>query len=53
MSIVAIDKSVDPDIFFILLIFLTINTMRQGPDNSNNFVKIQIFIKFALGSVKV
>ena len=53
MNMVTIDKSVDPDIFLILLIFLTIDTMRQGPDNSNNFVKIKIFLKFAFGSVKV
>ena len=53
MNIVTIDESVDPDIFLILLFSRTIDTMGQGPDNSNNFVKIQIFLKFALGSVKV
>ena len=52
MNIVTIDKAVDPDIFLILLIFLAIDTMRQGPDNYNNFVKIQIFLKLALGSVR-
>ena len=48
MNIATIDKSGDPDNFLMLLIFLTIEIMRQDPDNSNNFVKIQIFLKFAL-----
>ena len=36
----------------ILSILLTFHRMRQGPDNFEHFVKIQIFLQFALCSVK-
>ena len=47
------DRQIDgPAQFLILSILLTFHRMRQGPDNFEIFVKIQIFLQFALCSVK-
>ena len=42
-----------PRQFLIPSILLTFDKMMQGPDNFENFVKIQIFLQFTLRSVKV
>ena len=43
----------DVDPFLILLILLSFDRMRQGPNNYKTFVKTQIFLQFTLANVKV
>ena len=47
------DLQIDgPAQFLIFSILLTFHRIRQGPDNFEDFVKIQIFLQLALCSVK-